>query len=62
MQQLGQSLEQVTEISKKSGDRNAKNMSELQDVIDQCRRNLDDFQKKFEKLEVSLNERKLGKA
>lgn len=62
VQQLGQILEQVTEVSKKNSDRNAKNIFELQGVIDRCRQNLDDFQKKFEKFEISSEGRKLGKA
>lgn len=62
VQQLCHILEQVTEISKKAVDRDAKNIFELQGVIDQCRQNIDDFQKQFENFEVSSDERRLGKA
>ncbi len=62
VQQLCHILRQVTEISKTFGDRDAQNIVELQNAIDQCRRNLDDFRKQFEKIEVLPNEKRVGKA
>ena len=62
VQQLCHLLRQVTEISKKIDDRDVTSASELQSVIEQCRQNLDDFQKQFDKLEVSSNERRLIRA
>lgn len=62
VQQLCHLLRQVTEISDKMDDRDATSVSELQAVIDQCRQNLDDFQKQCDKLEVSSNDRRLSRA
>lgn len=62
VQQLCHLLRQVTEISSKMDDRDAISISELQTVIGQCRQNLDGFQKQFDKLKVSSNDRRLSKA
>lgn len=62
VQQLCHLLKQVTEVSQKMSDRDATRISELQDVIDRCRQNLDDFQKQFDGFESSSNERRLSKA
>lgn len=62
VQQLCHLLRQVAKMSKKIDDRDGTSMSELQSVIDKCRQNLDDFHKRFDKFEISSNERKLTKA
>lgn len=62
VQQLCHILRQVTEVSKNIDDRDATSISELQNVIDQCRQNLDDFQKQFNQFKVLSNERRWTKA
>lgn len=62
VQQLCHLLRQVTEMSDKMDDRDATSISELQIVMDQCRQNLDRFQKKCDKLAISSTDGKLSMA
>lgn len=62
VQQLCHILDQVSDASGQMGDRDAQKLCALQDVIDQCRRKLDEFQKQFDKLETCPDEKKLDRA
>ena len=59
---LSHILEQVTEISNTFSGMDGTDITGLEQVMKECARNLADFRKQVEKLGVSSDERKIGKA